>query len=407
MDLRIDYRNLFLIALLCLSPAIALATPCQQTQVSPAEQQLKGCLGLAEQGLLQAAFDQARETKKVYGQTRMFDVSYVNMLVSIAGDKDSDLAIAIINEAITVVNVARKTKIYDGTGDAEIAFHFMNSLGGLSASVEKISAPIAAKLRVFEGQIAVRLRTNPSYPKNALEALAKPMVAMAQGFAEQKNVKLVSQSIESAIKCGYGDYRELAGKAWFNAVVDADTARNWMAKFDVSYANAIDQWSQQVVREFQGASFEFLLGDIDGSTLTKSNYNGKILVVDLWATWCPPCRKGIPDFIKLQDDHKNGVAVLGISMDAPESPSQTLDTVSNFAQAQGINYDIALGDTTVSSQLAGKMALPTTIFIDRDGRVRYIAKGYHDFAKVEAITKVLLNESQPISSSGQHSNLNY
>ena len=84
-----------------------------------------------------------------------------------------------------------------------------------------------------------------------------------------------------------------------------------------------------------------------------------------------------------------------------------METVSNFAQAQGINYDIALGDVSVSSQLAGKMALPTTLFLDRDGRVRYIATGYHDYAKVEAITKVLLNESQPISSSGQLPGQNY
>ena len=94
-------------------------------------------------------------------------------------------------------------------------------------------------------------------------------------------------------------------------------------------------------------------------------------------------------------------------MDDPEAPNATLESVSNFAQTQGINYDIALGDTTVSSQLAGKMALPTTLFLDRDGRVRYIATGYHDYAKVEAITKVLLNESQPISSSQRVSGQNF
>ena len=82
-------------------------------------------------------------------------------------------------------------------------------------------------------------------------------------------------------------------------------------------------------------------------------------------------------------------------------------TVSNFSQAQGINYDIALGDTSISSQLAGKMALPTTLFLDRDGRVRYIATGYHDYAKVEAITKVLLSESQLISSSERLPGQNY
>ena len=125
----------------------------------------------------------------------------------------------------------------------------MNSLGRLSEVVEKISSPIAGKLRVSEGQIAKRLRSNSSYPKNALEALAKPMINMAQGYAEQKNVDLVFQSIDNAIKCGYGEYRNLTEEVWFKTIVDADTAKTWMTKFDVSYANAVDQWSQQVVRD--------------------------------------------------------------------------------------------------------------------------------------------------------------
>ena len=94
-------------------------------------------------------------------------------------------------------------------------------------------------------------------------------------------------------------------------------------------------------------------------------------------------------------------------MDAPETPDNVLDTVRKFVQANGVNYDIALGDTTIAGQLPGEMALPTTLFFDRDGRVRYIARGYHDHAKVEAITKILLNESQPISSSDQLLGPNY
>lgn len=407
MDLRLNCKTLFSIALLFVSPAFALANPYQPEHMSQADLQLKGSLELAEQGLTQAAFDQAKQTKQLYGHERLFDVSYVNTLVSLAADKDSELGIEILNEAIVTINAARKSKIYDGSGDAEIAFHFMNALGRLSEAVEGISSPIASKLRVSEGQVAERLKSNPSYPKNALEALAKPMVDMAQGYAEQKKVELAFQSIENAIQCGYGDYRNLANEDWFKAIADAVTTKTWMAKFDISYANAVDQWSQQVVSQFQGANFEFSLSDIEGSIVSKRDYAGRVLVVDLWATWCPPCRKGIPEFVKLQKKYKNGVAVLGISMDAPETPTSTMETVSNFAQAQGINYDVALGDTSISSQLAGKMALPTTLFLDRDGRVRYIATGYHDYAKVEAITKVLLSESQLISSSERLPGQNY
>ena len=409
MDLRLDWKILIAIAFTLLTaPALVSANPCQPEPTSIAGQQLAECLKLAKDGDVQAAFEKAKQTKSLYGQERMFDVSYVNTLVSIVGSENSDVDVSIINEAISTVNAARHTKIYDGDGDAEVAFHFMNSLAKLSGVVAEISEPIAGKIRVYEGQIAQKLRSNVSYPRNAMEALAKPMIDMAQGYAERKEVELTFGAINSAINCGYGDYRKLNDEEWFTSLIDAGTAESWMSSFDANYAIAIDRWSRQVVSEFQGASFEFSLNDVDGSLISKADYTGKILVVDLWATWCPPCRKGIPEFIDLQRKYKkDGVAVLGISMDAPENPAKTKETVRNFAKSKNVNYDIALGDTTVSGQLAGKMALPTTLFLDRTGRVRYVAKGYHDYAKVQAITKVLLSESQPISSSQQQPALNY
>ena len=393
MDLRLGCKTLFAIALLLIAPSFASAT-CQPQVVSQAEQKLSSCVELAKEGKVEAAFEKAKQARQVHGQERMFDVSYVNTLVTIADDDEADVKVEIINEAISAVNAARVTKKYDGHGDPEIAFHFMNSLGELGDTVEEVSEPIAANLKVYEGRIAKRLCENVSYPKNALEALAEPMIDMAEGYAEQKKVELAYQSIEEAVKCGYGDYRSLVDKEWFKSLGDDETAKRWMASYDATYQNAVDTWSQQVVREFQGANFDFTLQNTDGNSVTKRDYTGKVLVIDLWATWCPPCRKGIPDFIKLQQSHRgNGVAVLGISMDDPETPDETADTVRDFVKANSVNYDIALGDTTIANQLAGKMALPTTLFLDRDGRVRYIARGYHDHAKVEAITKILVQES--------------
>jgi len=377
MDLRLNCKTLFSIALLFVSPAFALANPYQPEHMSQADLQLKGSLELAEQGLTQAAFDQAKQTKQLYGHERLFDVSYVNTLVSLAADKDSELGIEILNEAIVTINAARKSKIYDGSGDAEIAFHFMNALGRLSEAVEGISSPIASKLRVSEGQVAERLKSNPSYPKNALEALAKPMVDMAQGYAEQKKVELAFQSIENAIQCGYGDYRNLANEDWFKAIADAVTTKTWMAKFDISYANAVDQWSQQVVSQFQGANFELF-----------------------WLLICGQrgVRHAAKAFLNSLSYRRN------TKMESRYWAFQW--TPLKLQAVQWTQSAILLG-LNVSTTIAGTMALPTTLFLDRDGRVRYIATGYHDYAKVEAITKLLLSESQPISSSERLSGQDY
>ncbi|MDP2363230.1 MAG: redoxin domain-containing protein, partial [Ignavibacteria bacterium] len=64
---------------------------------------------------------------------------------------------------------------------------------------------------------------------------------------------------------------------------------------------------------------DFALKSVDGKTIKLSDYKGKVVIIDFWATWCPPCRKGIPDLISIQKDHKKDVVIIGISLDAEKT----------------------------------------------------------------------------------------
>lgn len=403
MDLRMSLETRVvigfsvLISILCSSSTALAAKPVQHDQ-SAANKQLSSCLEIAKQGDVVRAFELAKQAKQAFSNERMFEVSYINTLVSIVESQKSKGDVKIINEAIEVVNQARASKVYDGTGDPEIAYHFMNALVRLGDAATKWSEPVAGKIRVFEGEIASNLRANQAYPRNALEALANPMIDMAEAYAQRKEVPAAYEAIESAVSCGYGEYRELEQQEWFTQLADKATRDLWMTKWDKTYVFAIESWSRTVVRQFAGGSFNFSLDDLEGGRLSNADFAGKVMVVDLWATWCPPCRKGIPHYMRLQKTYqRQGVEVVGISMDDPEAPNDVLETVKSFVDKQKLNYPVAMGDTSIAGQLPGKMALPTTVFIDRNGRVRYIAQGYHDYAKVEAITKILVNESQAIN----------
>ena len=406
MDLRMSWITLVVIRFALPLSIVSLATTplvaaAVQTNSPTASNQLSKCLELAEQGDAQAAFALAKQVRQTSAGERMFEVSYVNTLVSIVETSSSISDVKIINEAIKVVNAARETSTYDGTGDPEVAYHFMNALVRLGNAANDWSESVAAKIRVFEGEIASNLRSNAGYPRNALEALSSPMIDMAKAYAHRKEVQPTFDAIQTAVSCGYGEYRELNDEEWLVSLVDDAIRKQWMTKLDGTYQVAIQEWSRTVVQQFAGGSFNFSLDDLDGGRLSNSDYIGKVVVVDLWATWCPPCRKGIPHYMKLQKAYQNqGVEVVGVSMDDPENPNDVLETVKAFAEKQKFNYAIAMGDTSIAGQLPGKMALPTTVFIDRNGRVRFIARGYHDYAKVEAITKILVNESQAISANG-------
>jgi cytochrome c biogenesis protein CcmG/thiol:disulfide interchange protein DsbE len=115
--------------------------------------------------------------------------------------------------------------------------------------------------------------------------------------------------------------------------------------------------------ELAGPAPPFTLADLNGKPVSLSDFRGKVVVLDFWATWCPPCRAEIPDFIDLQKEYgSQGVQIVGIALDEPEK-------VLAFARQNGMNYPVLLGSDEVSMKYGGIEGIPTTFIIDRDGKI--------------------------------------
>lgn len=128
----------------------------------------------------------------------------------------------------------------------------------------------------------------------------------------------------------------------------------------------------------------FTMTDIDGRTYTSENLRGKVVLVNFWATWCPPCRAEIPDLIALQDTYRDTLVVIGVSED--EAP---VEEVRKFAAAQKMNYPIVMGTPELSKIFTGVSALPTTFVLDREGRVQQRHVGLLNPQETELETQVL------------------
>lgn len=108
----------------------------------------------------------------------------------------------------------------------------------------------------------------------------------------------------------------------------------------------------------------FSVTDTNGKTHSLSGYKGKWVLVNYWATWCPPCLEEIPDLIALHDNKKNNLVVIGIAVDY-----RSQKQVTDFAEGLLVSYPIVLGTPKVISQIAPVLGLPTTYLFNPDGKM--------------------------------------
>lgn len=111
---------------------------------------------------------------------------------------------------------------------------------------------------------------------------------------------------------------------------------------------------------------------LEGGSYELAAERGKVILLNIWATWCGPCRYEIPELVKLQNTYgKEGFEVVGVSVDGPE----TADEIAPFVQAAGINYPIVLDPDGAIADMFETNVLPTSALIDRDGKVVWTHMG--------------------------------
>ena len=125
---------------------------------------------------------------------------------------------------------------------------------------------------------------------------------------------------------------------------------------------------------------DFTVTSLDGERLRPADWRGRRVVLDFWATWCPPCRQEIPHFIRLANEiPTEELLILGIS-------SEDKGTLQNFVDKEGINYCVASAEDLPEPFDGDSIqAIPTTFFIDRNGRIQEVVVGYHNYEKLKEL----------------------
>lgn len=122
-------------------------------------------------------------------------------------------------------------------------------------------------------------------------------------------------------------------------------------------------------QEAKARDFEVTL--IDGEPFKLSDHKGKVVLLNIWATWCAPCREEVPDFVELYDRYKDeGLEILGVSID-----KQGESVVRPFMEEYNVNYPVVIDRGTIMDKYGPTMGIPTTYVIGREGNLEYFAVG--------------------------------
>ena len=214
-------------------------------------------------------------------------------------------------------------------------------------------------------------------------------INQARRHAHANDFDKAMAALDQASELGFEQFEVVSEDPFFDNIKSNEA-------FKPSIEKLVAKALRLKLENFESFDFNFDLKDLEGKPIKLADFEGKIVIVDLWGTWCGPCQKVIPHLVEMQKAYKDDLAVVGITYEEhddeaeamagiyqnEENRTEVIQRVSDFAKEQGINYTLAMGDLS-TLQMAELRGFPTMLFIDRAGKVRLKVVGSHPREQLE------------------------
>jgi thiol-disulfide isomerase/thioredoxin len=193
------------------------------------------------------------------------------------------------------------------------------------------------------------------------------------------------RSLKEAFDVGFDD------PAHVEADPELDSLRK-LPEFQALQDRLERDYAARLFARFKPFDFTFNLRDLDDKPIALGDFKGKVTIVDFWGTWCAPCRKEIPHLIELYNTYKDkGLQIVGLCYENEQGPAAR-DVVRRYVKEHGVPYPCAIGDEKTQGRVPDLEGFPTTLFVDRDGKVRVKLTGYQSRGALVAIVERMLGD---------------
>ncbi len=268
---------------------------------------------------------------------------------------------------------------------------------GFEKSTE--STPEAANLYFYEaGKIARALMNRDAVLSSTQKrSLRDTMYNEASAYALDGRQEEAFESLQVAFGIGHFDFEHLSINAAFDSIRENTEFMTLVENAQAQLVARATLETVQQIKEFKSFEFDFDLKDVDGEDVKLSDFKDKLVIVDLWGTWCQPCQDEIPHFIKLKETFADrGLAIVGVNYEMGNDEEEARNTIKQFMLKSKINYPCLIGDAKTRKQISDFSGYPTTLFIGRDGKVKLLIVGLATYPKLESIVTALISEQASI-----------